>query len=96
MLDASLQLVYNDFNNACCVVFGGIKYMKWYQKPVAILIVLLVLFPALGMSSCNTSAVITSSVTTPKTTTMQTESTTESYQVEINKGIKLAKYVTPK
>jgi competence protein ComEC len=52
--------------------------MKWYQKPVAILIVLLVLFPALGMSSCNTSAVITSSVTTTKTTTTQTESTTES------------------
>jgi len=52
--------------------------MKWYQKPVAILILLLVLFPALGMSSCNTSAVLTSSVTTPKTTTKQTESTTES------------------
>ena len=52
--------------------------MKWYQKPVAILIVLLVLFPALGMSSCNTSAVIASSVTTTKTTTTQTESTTES------------------
>jgi len=52
--------------------------MKWYQKPVAILITLLVLLPALGMSSCNTSAALTSSATTPITTTMQTESTTES------------------
>jgi len=52
--------------------------MKWYQKPAAILIALLVLIPALGMSSCNTSAALTSSVTTLKTTTMQTESTSES------------------
>jgi len=48
--------------------------MKWYRKPSAILIVLLVLFPALGMSGCNTSAAAT--LPTTSTTTKAVATTT--------------------
>lgn len=43
--------------------------MKWYKRPIVVLLIILILFPSLGMSSCNTSAVINTHSTTIQTET---------------------------